>query len=360
MAIKNYYKILSISEKATTKEIISAFRKLAKKYHPDLNKSHDTGRMFREIYEAYELLTDDSKRKQHDIFLMYERQNQNFSKARENDNYGGPSDVYKQSYNKYSEWTESAKKNAEEYSNLSYKDFIKVVLKGITKFSVAFLRILYEFLIELAKEVIPTILVLAEKYAVILLVIIIPVLSFEINIYIGYVSVSLSIIFALIYYLFQKKQGSLLFYLLKKSNKRKLHLSIFLFYISYCIFVVLFYYTDLMNIKKKTISEQETVTPTTTTPKRQKQADGTVTLDNYSLIQLQTRIKEVLNSIKYGNPESDMAVSKKIKDISDIYYNTYTIAGINVKMRECVTQAKNDVRIWRAELKKAREADSSK
>ena len=59
---KDYFKILGISKNATDKEIKSAFRKLAKKFHPDLNP-HDQNveSEFKEINEAYEILSDREK-----------------------------------------------------------------------------------------------------------------------------------------------------------------------------------------------------------------------------------------------------------------------------------------------------------
>ena len=62
----NYYEILGVSQNATTEQIISAFRKLAKEFHPDRNKSPDASKRFIEIYEAYKVLSDDNKRKIYD------------------------------------------------------------------------------------------------------------------------------------------------------------------------------------------------------------------------------------------------------------------------------------------------------
>ena len=56
---KTYYDILEINQQAPEKEIKSAFRKLARKHHPDVKG--DPAR-FREIYEAYETLIDSDKR----------------------------------------------------------------------------------------------------------------------------------------------------------------------------------------------------------------------------------------------------------------------------------------------------------
>ena len=68
MAKRDYYEILGVSKTATDAEIKSAFRKLAKKYHPDLNKDKDAPEKFKEVQEAYEVLGDPNKRKQYDQF----------------------------------------------------------------------------------------------------------------------------------------------------------------------------------------------------------------------------------------------------------------------------------------------------
>ncbi len=60
--IKNYYDILEIDNNATKAEIRKAYRKLAKKYHPDVNKSKDAHEKFIEITEAYEILINQSYR----------------------------------------------------------------------------------------------------------------------------------------------------------------------------------------------------------------------------------------------------------------------------------------------------------
>lgn len=65
----DYYKTLGISKKASLSEIKKAYRKLARKYHPDLNPGDkDSERRFKEITEAYEILRDPEKRKQYDTF----------------------------------------------------------------------------------------------------------------------------------------------------------------------------------------------------------------------------------------------------------------------------------------------------
>lgn len=62
---KDYYDILGIPKTATERQIKKAFHKLAMKYHPDKNKDPDAEGKFREIAEAYETLSDETRRKQY-------------------------------------------------------------------------------------------------------------------------------------------------------------------------------------------------------------------------------------------------------------------------------------------------------
>lgn len=65
---KDYYKILGVDRNATKADIKKAYKRLAKKYHPDLNKEADAGERFKEINEAASVLADEQKRAQYDQF----------------------------------------------------------------------------------------------------------------------------------------------------------------------------------------------------------------------------------------------------------------------------------------------------
>ncbi|WP_187648480.1 DnaJ C-terminal domain-containing protein [Nitrosophilus labii] len=65
---KSLYETLGVSPDATQDEIKKAYRKLARKYHPDINKSPDAEEKFKEINAAYEILSDPEKRKQYDQY----------------------------------------------------------------------------------------------------------------------------------------------------------------------------------------------------------------------------------------------------------------------------------------------------
>lgn len=68
MKYKDYYKILGVSKDAGKDDIRRAYRKLARKYHPDVSKDHDAELKFREINEAKEVLNDPEKRKLYDMY----------------------------------------------------------------------------------------------------------------------------------------------------------------------------------------------------------------------------------------------------------------------------------------------------
>lgn len=68
MEFKDYYTTLGVAKKASADDIQKAYRKLARKYHPDVNRSPEAEERFKEITESYEVLKDPSKRQTYDQF----------------------------------------------------------------------------------------------------------------------------------------------------------------------------------------------------------------------------------------------------------------------------------------------------
>ena len=67
MEFRDYYKVLGVERTASETDIRSAFRKLARKHHPDVNPGNkDAEKQFKEINEAYQVLSDPAKRKKYD------------------------------------------------------------------------------------------------------------------------------------------------------------------------------------------------------------------------------------------------------------------------------------------------------
>jgi molecular chaperone DnaJ len=65
---RDYYEVLGLTKGASKEEIKKAYRKLSKQYHPDINKDDNAVDKFKEISEAYEVLSDDQKKAQYDQF----------------------------------------------------------------------------------------------------------------------------------------------------------------------------------------------------------------------------------------------------------------------------------------------------
>lgn len=79
MKYKDYYAILGVARDAKPEDIRKAYRKLSKKYHPDVNKEPGAEEKYKEINEAYEVLKDPDKRQKYDTLGMNWEQGQDFT-----------------------------------------------------------------------------------------------------------------------------------------------------------------------------------------------------------------------------------------------------------------------------------------
>ncbi|HEY9535324.1 MAG TPA: DnaJ domain-containing protein, partial [Mucilaginibacter sp.] len=95
MAFIDYYEILGISKTATEKEVKAAYRKLARKYHPDLNPNDEQAhKKFQQLNEANEVLSDPEKRKKYDQYGENWQHGEAYEQARQQQgrqqrSYGG-------------------------------------------------------------------------------------------------------------------------------------------------------------------------------------------------------------------------------------------------------------------------------
>lgn len=112
MAFIDYYKVLNISKTATEKEIKTAYRKLARKYHPDLNPDNKEAEIkFKEINEANEVLSNQENRKKYDAYGKDWKHGEEYEKAQ------------RQQYSRQ-------QSEPQGYSNQDYSDFFESMFGG--------------------------------------------------------------------------------------------------------------------------------------------------------------------------------------------------------------------------------------
>ena len=97
MAFIDYYKVLGVDKKASEDDIKKAYRKLARKLHPDLNPNDkDAHKKFQEINEANEVLSDPEKRKKYDSYGENWQHAEQFEQARQQQQYSNQQQPYGQ------------------------------------------------------------------------------------------------------------------------------------------------------------------------------------------------------------------------------------------------------------------------
>lgn len=158
----NYYEILGVKQSSNSEEIKIAFRKLAKRFHPDVYKSENAHEVFKRILEAYQVLSDSHKR------AVFDRKLEDVNLATnatilENDFY---------------EWGKYAQNTYDKYSYLDIDNFIDKVLQktkyaanyilstilftlGVFGIIISFPFVIYGFLSLLTgnNEALPTVLI---------------------------------------------------------------------------------------------------------------------------------------------------------------------------------------------------------
>src|SRR5256885_63932 len=92
VAFRDYYETLAVPRDATSEQIRSAYRKLARRYHPDLNEDEDAEERFKEVAEAYEVLSDGEKRERYDRLGANWREGEDVSGAPGFEGFGRATD----------------------------------------------------------------------------------------------------------------------------------------------------------------------------------------------------------------------------------------------------------------------------
>ncbi len=91
---RDYYDVMGVPRGATPEEVKKAFRRLAMKYHPDRNKNHDAAERFKEINEAYEVLSDPERRAMYDRFGHAAAESPFGARGFEGFSFGGFGDIF--------------------------------------------------------------------------------------------------------------------------------------------------------------------------------------------------------------------------------------------------------------------------
>lgn len=94
MSKRDYYDVLGVGKDVSPEELKKTYRRLARKYHPDVNKEPDASDKFKEVKEAYEVLSNQEKRAQYDQFGHAGPQGQGFGGFGGGEDFGGFSDIF--------------------------------------------------------------------------------------------------------------------------------------------------------------------------------------------------------------------------------------------------------------------------
>lgn len=127
--LPNYYKTLGVSTAATKAEIKKAYRKLAKQWHPDINKSPNAHDKFIEINNAYLLLYDDEARVKYDKELKAYKQSYSSSTTKKatTEEKNEPKQTYTYQDEDLNRWAKNAQKQAESYAKMAFYEFANML-----------------------------------------------------------------------------------------------------------------------------------------------------------------------------------------------------------------------------------------
>lgn len=123
---KDYYKVMGLEKNATDKEIKIAYRRLARKYHPDLSKEANAEERFKELGEAYEVLKDPEKRKTYDQYITDAAFRKNHTSSKEHTHWGDAggdghysTDFFESLFGGAPHFRQSNRQGADLYSEMS-------------------------------------------------------------------------------------------------------------------------------------------------------------------------------------------------------------------------------------------------
>jgi molecular chaperone DnaJ len=136
---KDYYKLLGLSKDASQEDIKKAFRRLARKYHPDLNPGNKASeKKFKELSEAYDILSDPAKRTQYDRFGEAAFEGgpgfegfKTYDFSGEGSDFGGFGDVFSDLFGTRTAFREASLKGADLITRMSLK--LEEAFTGVTK-----------------------------------------------------------------------------------------------------------------------------------------------------------------------------------------------------------------------------------
>lgn len=149
MAFKNFYLILGIKNAASLDEIKSAYRELAKKFHPDKNPGNvEAEERFKEIQEAYAVLSNTDKRRKYDMNFASSSYTANYNQRRSNAAYTGNAYQYAQQQAQYSKarTTQPSSTSSVEKDKNEFKERYQILV------SVGIAMLLLYFIISYANQ----------------------------------------------------------------------------------------------------------------------------------------------------------------------------------------------------------------